>query len=90
MEIYRTIIHEREVDQDIATAQRQYRLVDGTVAGVEWYLCRNPKEGVHRRGEFWVYTQEGSKIHRVPEVTVLYTFTDDEVIFHAILFRQGA
>jgi hypothetical protein len=89
MEIIRTVVHDREVTQDIAAAERSYRLVEGAVMSVEWYLSRNPNDGVHRRGKFWVYTHQGKKIHRVPEVSVLYSFTDDEVVFHAILFRPG-
>jgi hypothetical protein len=84
---FRTIVHDPEVDQDIESARRLYRLVEGSVMSIEWDLAQNTQIGVHRRGRYWVYVKQGKKIHRVPEVTVLYSFSDDEVIFYAITFR---
>jgi len=86
----RTVVQDREVTQDIEAAKKSYRLVEGAIQGLEWLLARNPKEGIHRTGKYWLYNQAGVKIHRIPEITVLYSFTDDEVTLHAIMFRPGS
>jgi predicted membrane-bound dolichyl-phosphate-mannose-protein mannosyltransferase len=90
MGVRRTIIQDRTVSQDIENAVVSYRLVDEAIQSLEWTLAHKPEVGVHRSGRFWLYMQEGFKIHRVPEIVVLYSFTDDEVILHAIMFRPAA
>lgn len=85
----RTVIQERAVSQDIERAIRIYRLVDEAVQAIEWTLSHNPQKGLHRKGRYWVYLQTGFKPHRVPEIVVLYSFTDDEVTLHAIVFRPA-
>lgn len=86
----RTVIQDRQVSKDIEDAvHSSYRLVDEAVQSIEWTLVHKPEIGVHRSGRFWVYMQSGIKIHRIPEIVVLYSFTDDEVILHAIVFRSA-
>jgi hypothetical protein len=52
-------------------------------------LSRDPQAGTHRSGPYWVYAQNGFKVHRIPEIVILYSFTDDEVTLHAIVFRSA-
>lgn len=87
MVVRRTVIQERAVSQDIENAVHSYRLVDEAIQSLEWTLAHKPEIGVHRRGRFWVYMQDGFKIHKIPEIVVLYSFSDDAVILHAIVFR---
>ncbi len=87
--VIRTVIQDREVTQDITTAKASYSMVDDVVSGVEWTLAHDPQAGVHHKGEYWVYAQAGFKIHRIPEIVVLYSFTDNEVTLHACVFRTG-
>lgn len=85
----RTVIQDRQVSKDIEDAIRSYRLVDDAIQSVEWTLSHKPDCGTHRSGRYWVYSQAGFKVHRVPDITVLYSFTDDEVTIHAIVFRPA-
>jgi hypothetical protein len=87
----RDIAFERTVTQDIEEAikDKHYRMVDEAMQGVEWTLAHKPESGVHHKGRFWVYKQIGFKPHRIPEIVVLYTFTDDKVTLEAVLFRPA-
>jgi predicted membrane-bound dolichyl-phosphate-mannose-protein mannosyltransferase len=87
--VMRGIVQEREVTQDIEAAKKSFRLVDEAICGIEWTLSRDPQAGTHRSGLFWVYAQNGFKVHRIPEIVVLYSFTDDQVTLHAIVFRNA-
>lgn len=86
----RGVIQDREVSQDIEEARRFYRLVDESIQSLEWTLSRKPEQGAHRSGRYWAYMQNGFKVHRIPEIVVLYSFTDDEVTLHAIMFRPAS
>lgn len=90
MPTFRTIVHDHSVDEDIESASHSYRLVEGAVMSIEWDLAQNPEGGVHRNGRYWVYVKDGKKAHRIPEVTVLYSFSENQVILHAIMFRSQA
>jgi hypothetical protein len=86
----RTVVQDRQVSKDVEAAfHSSYRLVDEAIDGLEWTLAHNPNAGVHRTGRYWIYVQAGFKIHRVPEIVVLYSFTDDQVTLHAIMFRPA-
>jgi hypothetical protein len=87
--MHRTVIQDREVSQDIASARKKFRMVDEAIQAIEWTLSRNPDLGIHRSSEYWLYNQQGFKVHQIPEIVVLYSFTDDEVTFHAIVFRAA-
>jgi len=88
--ILREIVQERDVSRDIEAAKRPFRLVDDAMQGIEWTLCHKPEVGTHRSGQYWVYQQRGLKIHRIPEIVVLYSFTDEQVTLHAIMFRPAS
>jgi hypothetical protein len=86
----RTVIQDREVSRDIEDAIRSsYRLVDDATRSIEWTLAHKPECGIHRSGRYWIYSQAGFKVHRIPDITVLYSFSDDEVTLHAIMFRPA-
>jgi N-acetylglucosamine-6-phosphate deacetylase len=85
----RGVFQDREVTQDVETAKKSYRLVDDAISGIEWTLSHDPQAGIHREGPYWVYAQKGFKVHRIPEIVVLYSFTDDDVTLHAIMFRNA-
>lgn len=85
----RTIVYDAEVWQDIEAASKNFRLVRESIEGLEWYLSRKPEGGAHRSGIYWVYLRAGFKTERIPDITLLYSFTDDEVTFHAITFRAA-
>jgi hypothetical protein len=87
--VMRGVVQEREVSQDIEIAKKTYRLVDDAICGIEWTLSRNPQAGTHRSGPYWIYAQNGFKVHRIPEIVVLYSFTDDQVTLCAIIFRPA-
>jgi len=83
----RTLIHDPEVSQDIDAASKTFRLVHESIEAIEWYLSRRPEAGTHRSGIYWIYRQSGCKALKIPDITVLYSFTDNEVTLHAALFR---
>lgn len=85
----RGIVQDREVTQDIEASKKAYRMVDEAIRGIEWTLSHDPQAGTHRSGPYWVYAQNGFRVHRIPEIVVLYSFTDDEVTLHAIVFRTA-
>lgn len=87
--VMREVVQDREVSQDIETAKKTYRMVDDAICGIEWTLSHNPQAGTHRSGEYWVYAQNGFKLHRIPEILVLYSFTDDQVTLCAVVFRSA-
>lgn len=86
----RTVIQERVVSRDIEDAVKSYRMVDEAIQSIEWTLAHKPDIGIHRNGRYWVYMQNGFRIYRIPEIVVLYSFTDDEVTLHAIMFRPAS
>jgi hypothetical protein len=86
----RTVVQDKTVSQDIEDAVKSYRMVDEAIQSIEWTLSHDPQRGIHRAGRFWVYLQSGFKLYRIPEVVVLYSFTDDEVTLHAIVFRPAS
>lgn len=87
----RTVIQDRQVSKDIEEAvHSSFRLVDEAIQSLEWTLAHKPEIGVQRSGRFWGYVQAGFKIHRIPEIVVLYSFTDHEVTMHAIMFRPAS
>jgi hypothetical protein len=83
----RQIVQERDVTRDIESAFKEYRLVDEAIHSLEWTLARAPESGMHRTGRYWGYIQRGHRAYRIPQIAVMYTFTDDEVVIHAIAFR---
>jgi hypothetical protein len=85
----RTVIKEREVAQDIEAAKASYSMVDEAMSGIEWTLAHDTQAGTHHSGPYWVYAQNGFRDHRIPEIVVMYSFTDNEVILHACVFRTG-
>lgn len=88
----RDIAYERTVPKDIEEARqdRHYRMVEEAMEGLEWTLAHKPEAGIHHAGRFWVYKQIGFRIHDIPEIVVLYTFTDHKVIIQAIVFRPAS
>jgi len=87
--VMRDVVQDREVTQDIETAKKTYRMVDEAICGIEWTLSHDPQAGTHRSGPYWIYAQNGFKFHRIPEIVVLYSFTDDRVTLNAIVFRNA-
>ncbi|MHB1699012.1 MAG: hypothetical protein ACYCSN_02575 [Acidobacteriaceae bacterium] len=85
----RTVVYDREVHQDIDAAAKLFRRLDDSIRALEWRLSHSPKDGVHRKGRYWVYHQKGIDSLNIPEITLLYSFTDDQVEFHAITIRPA-
>jgi hypothetical protein len=90
MQKLRSVIQDREASQDVTSASSSFRLVDEAMQALEWALARKPDGGLHRRGRYWIYNQRGIKSLKIPEITVLYSFTDDEVTLHAITLRDAS
>lgn len=85
----RTIIWSQESSQDIHSASKIFRRLDDSIRALEWRLARSPQKGVHRTGRYWLHRQKGIVDLEIPEITVLYSFTDDEVEIHAIVIRPA-
>jgi len=90
MPLMRTIAYDKEVQQDIDAARKVFRRLDDSIQALEWRLCHQPEGGVHRKGIYWIYRQKGIANLKIPEISVLYSFTDELVEFHAILIRAAA
>jgi hypothetical protein len=87
--IMRVVVQERDVTKDVEDARHAFRMIDDVMMAIEWTLCRDPNVGIHKEGRFWVYGQAGFRIHRIPDTKVLYSFTDEQVTLHAIIFRPA-
>jgi hypothetical protein len=86
----RTIVYSREASLDIDSARKAFRRLDNCVSALEWRLARGAEKGVHRTGKYWMHRQKGIAELELPEITVLYSFTDDEVEIHAVVIRPAA
>ena len=85
----RTVIFSREAQQDIDSAAKLFRRLEDSIRALEWRLAHRPIDGVHRSGRFWIFRQTGIAALNIPEISVLYSFTDDEVEIHAVLIRPA-
>jgi hypothetical protein len=85
----RTVVQDREVTQDIEAARKQFRRLDDSIMALEWRLGHQPTDGVHRENKYWLYRQRGFASRDIPEISVLYSFTDDTVELHAIHIRPA-
>jgi hypothetical protein len=86
----RTVIHSGEVSQDIDRAAKEFRRLDDCIRALEWRLVRSPEKGVHREGIYWIHRQKGIAALGIPEISVLYSFTDEEVELHAMNIRPAS
>jgi hypothetical protein len=86
MTTMRTVVCEKEAQQDIDSNSSSFARLEDSVRALEWRLCRKPND---RKGKFWLYRQKGSETLNIPEISVLYSFTDDQVTFHAIYIRRA-
>jgi len=53
---------------------------------LEWRLSRRPDHVVHIGNGYYLYKQLGYPTLRIPTITVLYRFDDNEVLISAIRF----
>lgn len=86
----RTVIWEREFEQDFVRLRARARRIEDFVNGAEWVLSRDPYQGVqipHTRT--WVLTSRPG-VYRLRPVTLYYTFDDSEVHFLSIEFASAA
>lgn len=90
MPTLRQIVYSNEARQDVDAGCKIYRRLEDCVRALEWRLCHRPNDGAHRSGRFWIYRQTGAVSLDLPEITVLYSFTDDEVEFHALMIRPAS
>jgi hypothetical protein len=71
-------------------ATREFARGEMAYRSLEWTLAHKPEKGTHFKGRFWVYSQSGDHAWHKPDLTVLYSFTDDEVTLHAVIARPAA
>lgn len=85
----RTVRQEREVSRDLDEAANRYKRAEMAYMALEWTLAHNPNLGEHRSGRYWLYAQPGKRDFEIPDLTVLYSFTDDEITLHAVVVRTS-
>lgn len=74
----RTVVSENEVSAKIETAASEFPRIQEQFEALEWTLAHNPNIGIPLRDGYYVYRQ-GQVLAKSPELTVLYSFTADEV-----------
>ena len=84
------MVQDREFSVDMDRAIKEFARGEMAYNALEWALAHDPQIGTHRKGRFWIYSQSGDKTVRKPDLTVLYSFTDDEVTLHAVVTRTAA
>ena len=80
----RTVIPDHQVAFDLDAAKATYRRTDDAYQGLEWRLFRRPDHGVQIGNGYYLYKQLGYPTLRIPTITVLYRFDDNEVLISAI------
>ena len=80
----RTVIPDHQVAFDLDAAKATYRRTDDAYQGLEWRLSRRPDHGVHIGNGYYLHKELGYPTLRIPTITVLYRFDDNEVLISAI------
>jgi len=80
----RTVIPDHQVAFDLDAAKATYRRTDDAYQGLEWRLSRRPDHVVHIGNGYYLYKRLGYPTLRIPTITVLYRFDDNEVLISAI------
>lgn len=84
----RTVILSQEAQRTHDDALTAFPRFDEAYQGLEWRIARSPAQGAKGRYSeaLGVYVclvvQEGNWIAETPEIWVLYTFDDQEVLIH--------
>ena len=74
---------QRAVDAAMAVAPR----FEEVFMGLEWLLARSPGRGLKGRindQTVWVYVQGGDRTADTPELWVVYTYDDEQVVIRAL------
>jgi hypothetical protein len=84
---FRSIIQEPGVSQNIDAARKNWPRLDDAWAGLEWLLARKASTLGLAREEggvlYRAYKQGGDSLASTPDILILFTCTDDQVIVHA-------
>jgi len=83
------VVQDREFSVDMDRAAREYARGEMAYHALEWTLAHKPEIGDHLKGRFWVYSQRGKKDWHKPDLSVLYSFTDEVVTLHAVVARTA-
>jgi hypothetical protein len=82
--MYREVIEQERFTYDLDLYRNLYPRMDEVHDAITWTLSRNPRVGQPLADfpDFWVFKTTGS--YALPAFRVLYEFTGEAVILHAI------
>jgi len=83
--MYRTIKEENIVETRVNSAKTKYSRFEDAFDALKWILARKPENGIKIDNKF-LYKQNGQIDSSVPEITVLYTYNENEVNILEIKF----
>jgi hypothetical protein len=79
----RTVITENTVSASVQIASKEFSRLDEQFEALEWRLAHRPENGVALKDGYMVYRQ-ARVLSNLPELTVVYTYTDHQVNILAI------
>ena len=77
---------------EIERATAAFERFEEAFTGLEWLLARSPERGLRGRitGEtVRIYVQGRDRTAGTPEIWVVYTYSDDEVVIKAMQVRAN-
>jgi hypothetical protein len=89
MGILRSIVYSDDAQVDVDAAREEFPRLEDAIQALEWRISHRPTDGINRKGNFWVFRQRGLAAQGIPEISILYSFTDEIVELHAILIRPS-
>lgn len=78
---------DQQPQEAVDDATPKFARFDQVFMGLEWLLARSPSRGLRGRinGEpVRIYVQGGDTTAATPEIWVVYTYNDDEVVIKAL------
>lgn len=83
----RTLVEQTIFSQERAQLSKDFAHFDSAWTALSWTLVRHPESGLQseKHSNLFLYSQEESVggIY-VPEIVVIYSFDEDEIILHRI------
>lgn len=78
----RDAVYTEQFEIDLERIEGDARRADEFIRGVEWAICRNPREGRRVTNDVWAWPRRD--LPGLPHLTVFYTFNDQTVWLLAI------
>jgi hypothetical protein len=90
-QLLRSIVLESEASAEHDAFAAAFPRFDEQWRGAEWFLARTPEVGVSKQHEgipIYLLVRRGDPLANTPDLAVIYTFDEKEVVVHAIKATQ--